>query len=95
MPRMTHNCSLDSLYQNFTKGLYDQILKLQTAPLLGHKWNLKFLELIVMVPPLQNINLVHSDSVTFSLSLQMLLVSVIPSFSLFIPLVASFLVCGR
>ena len=51
MPRMTHNCSLDSLYQNFTKGLYDQILKLQTAPLLGHKWSLKFLELIVMVPP--------------------------------------------
>ena len=51
MPRMTHNCSLDSLYQNFTKGLYDQILKLPTAPSLGHKWNLKFLELIVMVPP--------------------------------------------
>ena len=50
-PRMPHNCSWDSLYQNFTKGLYDQILKLQTAPLLGHKWNLKFLELIVMVPP--------------------------------------------
>ena len=48
---MPHNCSLDSLYQNFTKGLYDQILKLPTAPSLGHKWNLKFLELIVMAPP--------------------------------------------
>ena len=51
MPRMPHNCSLDSLYQNFTKGLYDQILKLPTAPSLGHKWNLQFLELIVMAPP--------------------------------------------
>ena len=48
---MPHNCSLDSLYQNFTKRLYDQILKLPTAPSLGHKWNLKFLELIVMAPP--------------------------------------------
>ena len=68
MPRMPHNCSLDSLYQNFNKGLFDQILKLQTAPLLGHKWNLKFLELNSNGPP-QNINLVHSISVTLSLSL--------------------------
>ena len=66
-----HNCSLDSLYQNFTKRLYDQILKLPTAPSLGHKWNLKFLELMVLVPPLQNINLVHSDSVTVTLSLSL------------------------
>ena len=49
IPRMPHKCSLDSLYQNIT--IYDQILKLQTAPLLGHKWNLNFLELMVMVPP--------------------------------------------
>ena len=63
-----HNCSLDFLYQNFTKGLYDQILKLQTAPLLGHKWNLKFLEL--NGPP-QNINLVHSVTLSYTLSLSL------------------------
>ena len=68
MPRMPHNCSLDSLYQNFTKGLYDQILKLQTASLLGHKWNLKFLEL--NGPP-QNINLVHSVTLSYTLSLSL------------------------
>ena len=65
---MPHNCSLDSLYQNFTKRLYDQILKLPTAPSLGHKWNLKFLEL--NGPP-QNINLVHSVTLSYTLSLSL------------------------
>ena len=74
MPRMPHNCSLDSLYQNFTKGLYDQILKLPTAPSLGHKWNLKFLELIV-----------HSF-LSLSLSLSLTLKAIGLSHSLFLSL---------
>ena len=92
---MTHNCSLDSLYQNFTKGLYDQILKLQTAPLLGHKWNLKFLEL--NGPP-QNINLVHSVTLSYTLSLSLSLKAIGQSFPLSLSschLWLRFWFCGR